>query len=105
MGECWLEGSAGVLRLDGDARLWWKPHHGAEAEHVYDRGPDDAFGGGACEALERHVVRHLQAGAPVENTARQYLANLRVQEAVYRSHAEGRRIALAGFDPPHPTAY
>ena len=28
MGEMWLEGSAGVLRLDGDARLWWKPHHG-----------------------------------------------------------------------------
>ena len=33
MGELWLEGSAGVLRLDGDARLWWKPHHGDEVAH------------------------------------------------------------------------
>ena len=38
-------------------------------------------------------------GAPLENTAREYLVNLKVQEAVYRSHKEGRRIELAGFDP------
>jgi predicted dehydrogenase len=99
MGEMWLEGSAGVLRLDGEARLWWKPHQSGEAEHRYDRGPSDAFGGGACERLQRHVVRHFLAGAPLENTAREYLANLRVQEAAYRSHAEGRRIELAGFRP------
>ena len=53
MGEMWLEGSAGVLRLDGDARLWWKPHHGDERAHAYDAGPA-TFGGGCCGALERH---------------------------------------------------
>jgi D-apiose dehydrogenase len=99
MGEMWLEGSAGVLRLDGEARLWWKPHHGDEREHAYDRGPE-TFGGGCCGALQRHVVAHLRGGAPVENTARDYLANLRVQEAAYESHATGRRIALSGYDPP-----
>lgn len=104
MGEAWLEGSGGVLRLDGEARLWWKPHQGPEAEHSYARGPDDTFGGGACEALQRHVAAHLLHGAPVENTARDYLANLRVQEAVYRSAAEGRRIELASFDPLRPAA-
>jgi len=104
MGEAWLEGSAGVLRLDGEARLWWKPHQQPEAEHAYDRGPDDTFGGGACEWLQRHVVAHFVSGAPLENTARDYLANLRVQEAVYRSAAEGRRIELASFDPLPPDA-
>ncbi len=99
MGEMWLEGSGGVLRLDGEARLWWKPHHGDEVEHVYDKGQTDSFGGGACEWMQRHVVEHLLHGAPLENTAREYLVNLKVQEAVYRSHKEGRRIELAGFDP------
>jgi predicted dehydrogenase len=102
MGEMWLEGSAGVLRLDGEARLWWKPHHGPEAEHRYDAGPTDTFAGGACEHLQRHVVRHLLGGAPLENAARDYLTDLRVQEAVYRSHAEGRRVALDTFDPLQP---
>ena len=99
MGELWLEGTGGVLRLDGDARLWWKPHHGDEAEHRYDRGPDDTFGGGACEWLQRHVVQHLTANTPLENTARDYLANLRVQEAVYASAARHGRIELAAFKP------
>ncbi len=99
MGEMWIEGARGVLRLDGDARLWWKPHQQDEVEHRYDSGPPDTFAGGACEWLQRHVVRGLREGTPFENTARAYLANLRIQEAVYRSHSEGRRIELADFDP------
>ena len=95
MGEMWLEGERGVLRLDGDARLWWKAHHKPETEHGYDRGPDDTFGGGCCAALQAHVVRFLLDKTPPENSGRDYLANLRIQEAVYRSSAEGRRIALA----------
>lgn len=98
MGQMWLEGSAGVLRLDGDACLWWKPHRGDEVAHSYDRGPA-TFGGGCCAALERHVVSHLLHGTPVENTARAYLANLRVQEAAYASHATGRRIEIPRFEP------
>lgn len=92
MGECWLEGSRGVIRLDGDARLWWKPHQGDEIEHHYDRGRDDTFGGGACDALQAHFVRHLREGAPLENSGGDYLANMLIQELVYASNAEGRRI-------------
>ena len=89
-----------TMRLDGDARLHFKPHHGAEREHAYDRGDDALFGGGCVEALQRHVVAHFAHGAPVENLARDYLVNLRIQDAVYRSHDEGRRIAHPGHDPP-----
>ncbi|HEX2541725.1 MAG TPA: Gfo/Idh/MocA family oxidoreductase [Caldimonas sp.] len=99
MGEMWLEGSAGVLRLDGQARLFWKPHQAPEREHAYDRGPA-TFGGGCCGALQRHVAAHLLHGTPVENTVADYLANLRIQEAAYESHARGQRIALHGYDPP-----
>jgi predicted dehydrogenase len=97
MGECWIEGAAGVLRLDGDARLWWKPHQQPETAHPYERGRDDTFGGGACDALQAHVVRHLREGAPLENSGADYLANMLVQEAVYASHDAGRRIEIAAF--------
>jgi len=100
MGEMWLEGSAGVLRLDGDAGLWFKPHHAPERAHAYDRGDDALFGGGCVEALQRHVVSHFRRGTPLENTGRDYLVNLRIQDAVYRSHDEGRRIAHPGRSPP-----
>jgi predicted dehydrogenase len=99
MGECWLEGAAGVLRLDGEARLWWKPHQQPETEHRYDRGRDDTFGGGACDALQAHVARHLREGAPLENSGADYLANMRIMEAIYASHGQGRRIEIASFAP------
>ena len=98
MGEMWLEGEHGVLRLDGDARLWWKPHHGLEADLVYASGTAGAFGG-ACTALQAHVLAHLRHGAPLENAARDYLANLHVQAAVYHSHATGQRVPMAEFHP------
>lgn len=94
MGEMWLEGAAGVLRLDGQARLWLKPHGAPEHEHVYDRGPD-TFAGGAVHALQAHVLAFARGEAPAENVGRDYLRNIDIQEAIYRSHQEERRIGLA----------
>ena len=94
MGEMHLEGSAGVLRLDGLGRLWWKPHGGAEVEEPYNwekRG----FGGDSVLRLQRHAIAHLREGAPLENSGRDYLTNVRIEEAVYESSESGRRVDLA----------
>ena len=98
MGEMWLEGERGVLRLDGDARLWWKPHHGTQAEHAYPIAHPGVFGG-ACALLQAHVLAHLRDGAALENAAADYLTNLRVQAAIYHSHASGQRVPMAHFNP------
>ncbi len=99
MGEMWLEGALGVLRLDGDGRLWFKPHHASEQACGNETGDDLAFGGGACQALQAHVLDCLLHQRSPENTARAYLRNLLIQEAVYASHRSGRRIELDGFEP------
>ncbi len=99
MGEMWLDGSLGVLRLDGDARLWWKPHQGHEVQHAYPLAGHVGYGGGACHALQRHVLDCMAQGVEPENSARAYLQNLRVQEAVYASHHSGRRIVMKDFVP------
>jgi len=102
MGEMWLEGERGVMRLDGDARLWWQPHQGVEVEHAYDDGAGRGAFGGASTALQAHVLSHLHQGTPLQNSARDYLSNLHVQAAVYHSHASGRRVVMANFDPHQP---
>lgn len=102
MGEMWLEGEHGVMRMDGEARLWWQPHQGVEAPHAYDDGAGRGAFGGASTALQSHVLAHLRQGTALENSARDYLANLHVQSAAYHSHASGRRVPMAGFDPHHP---
>ena len=90
MGEMWLEGSAGVLRLDGDARLWWKPHHGDERAHEYDARRRCAvrrrLRARRCSATSSRISRTARRS---RTRGREYLVNLRVQEAAYRSHETG----------------
>ena len=93
MGGMWLEGSAGVLRLDGSARLWWKPQGGKEALHPYS-WPDTGFAGDSVHALQAHVISHLRDGTYLENSAREYLRNIEIEEAVYRSDKENRHVPL-----------
>lgn len=100
-GEMWLEGSAGAMRLDGFGALHWKPHHRPERIHVYDSAPhDNSFGAGACGALQRHVLDGLSGECVLENTAHDYLQNLRVQEAIYESNSQGRKVHLRSFQFP-----
>jgi D-apiose dehydrogenase len=94
MGEMLLEGARGSLRLDGFGRLWLRPHKGAEREHAY-QWQDRGYGGDSVHALQRHVVAHLQAGAPLENAGAAYLRNLEIEDAIYRSAERARWIALA----------
>lgn len=94
MGEMLVEGARGTLRLDGDGRLFLR-EHGAKAEAAidYDWRNED-FGGDCVYELQRHAVDAMLGRQPFANTGREYLANLRVEAAVYASSAKGRRIAL-----------
>ena len=94
LGEMLLEGSEAALSLDGRGRLWLRRRGEATPrEHAYDwRG--HGFGGDCVHATCAALLAHLREGAPLENDARAYLANLRIEEAAYLSAAEGRRVAL-----------
>jgi len=94
MGEMWLEGSGGVLRLDGNGALFLKQHGQPEQAHRYDSGTD-SFAGGAVTLLQQHVVDHLAGKGEIENEAGAYLRNIEIERAVYESSDRGRRIELA----------
>lgn len=88
-----VEGDAGVLRLDGYGKLFLRKLRGEEYEHAYawqDRG----YGGDCVYGQSQHIVEHLTKGMPLVNSGRDYLRNLAIEEATYRSAAEGRFITL-----------
>ncbi|WP_299391755.1 Gfo/Idh/MocA family protein [Pelagibius sp.] len=94
MGEMLIEGSGGSLRLDGEGRLYLRPFGGNMEEVITYPWENKGFGGDCVFHLQRHVVDHLLSGSPVMNAGRDYLANLRIEEAVYESDRLGRRIPL-----------
>lgn len=94
MGEMLVEGSAGTVRLDGDALLYRRPF-GSNEESVVDyEWVDNGYAGDCVYRLTRHVLDCLDRGETPANTAQAYLANLRIVEAAYRSAAEGRRVSV-----------
>jgi predicted dehydrogenase len=89
MGEMWLEGEGGVLRLDGHGRLWFKAHGQMEAEHHYD-WQDRGFAGDCVYHTQAHLLAHFKDKQPLQNSARDYLRNIEIEEAIYRSAAGGQ---------------
>ncbi|MEM9221406.1 MAG: Gfo/Idh/MocA family oxidoreductase [Pseudomonadota bacterium] len=94
LGELTVEGSLGTLRLTGDGGLLLR-QFGKNAERPHSYGLGKGFGGGAVAALQSHVLDHLIDGAPLENSAQAYVTNLIIEEAVYRSNREGRKVSIA----------
>jgi D-apiose dehydrogenase len=96
MGEMLIEGSKGSLRLDGDAGIYIRVHGSNEESAVNYHWDNNDFGGDCVRRFQQHVVDHLNTGTVLMNTAQDYMANLKIEEAVYQSSADGRRISFAG---------
>jgi D-apiose dehydrogenase len=98
MGELLIEGSKGALRLDGYGRLFMRQFgENNEAEIMYawqDRG----YGGDCVYLFLAHIAAHFQAAQPLETTAKVYLNNILIEEAVYCSHREKRHVIIGHTD-------
>ena len=94
MGEGLFEGTAGTITLLGDGSVHLRSFGRNDAQQILPPDTWDGFGGDCVHALQSHVVSGLLNGTPMENEARDYLTVVRVQEALYRSAHEGRKITL-----------
>ncbi|MCL6416500.1 Gfo/Idh/MocA family oxidoreductase [Aestuariirhabdus sp. Z084] len=94
-GEMWIEGTAGTLRLDGEGRLFLRKFSDNQEFELDYQWQDQGFGGDCVYQLNQHVANHFLSGTPLENSARQYLRNIEIEEAIYRSDSEGRRLSIS----------
>lgn len=92
MGDMWIEGSDGVIRLNGDGNLFLRDHDSNDERQIDYDWSNTGFGGDCVYLLNDHVLKSLDAGTLPQNTAPAYLANLKIVEAVYRSDETGQKI-------------
>ena len=94
LGEFEVEGTRASLRLNGYGELTSRIN-GVESWSWIDYAFDDRdFGGDCVHLFQAHVLHGLGGCIPLETLATDYLRNLEVEAAIYRSAAEGRRILL-----------
>jgi predicted dehydrogenase len=94
MGEMTIEGSLGALRLDGDGEVWHRARGAKTETNLPYEWTDAGPGGDSVWRFQNHVVRHMLDGTTPYNTGEAYLANLAIEEAIYLSHAQGRKVGL-----------
>ena len=95
MGEMLLEGSMATIRLDGEGRIFVRMN-GSNDERAHDyTWSDTGFAGDSVYRLQAHVLAHLAGRSSLHNSARDYLTNLRIVDAIYASSDKGRRIDVA----------
>jgi predicted dehydrogenase len=94
MGDMLIEGTGGSLSLDGFANIRLRRFGSDTWEEQDYAWCDENFGGDCVYRTNRHIVEHLVQGSPVVNSAADYLVNLHIEEAIYRSADCGRRIEL-----------
>lgn len=92
MGEFVIESEKGVLSLNGDGALSFRPHGEKIAQAVEYSWQNMDFGGDCVYRFQQHVIDHRLGRGLIETSARDYLANIRVEEAIYESNDTGRRI-------------
>lgn len=96
MGDMWVEGSRGSLRLDGDGRLFERTFASNTERQIAVHWPDLGFAGDSVRALQSHVVAHLREGRALENSGRDYLRNLEIEAGIYRSHEQQTYVSIDG---------
>lgn len=91
MGDMSIEGEAGELVLSGDGQLTFRAHGSNDGQIVDFDWNDRGFGGDCVYRFTRHVVDHYLTGSALQNSARDYLANLEIEEAIYASAQDGAK--------------
>ena len=94
MGEMIIEGSGGVIELSGDGVITHRVHGSNKVNVMNYDWSNHAFGGDCVYLLQAAAVDAIQGRRPLENTGEDYLRNIEIEDAVYQSSADGRRISL-----------
>jgi len=94
IGDMLVEGTNGTIRLNGDGDLFFREFGDNEEHRIDNDWAKRGFAGDSVFRLQQHIVNCLTTGDRIPNTAEDYLANLRIEDAVYRSHDIGARVKL-----------
>ena len=90
MCELMIEGEKGVLSLNGDGEVHFREHSSQDLVSVKFDWNDKGFGGDCVYLFTRHVVDHyFKKGVTLMNSAQEYLTNIEIEEAAYRSSTDG----------------
>ncbi len=94
MGEALIEGTKGTIALKGDGSVRLRGFGETKDREILAASTHGGFGGDCVYHLQNHVVRALLESGEMENLARDYLAVIKQENAIYASADDGIWVHL-----------
>ncbi len=94
LGEALVEGTKGTITLVGDGSVQKRNFGDIQSTTILEAQDWAGFAGDCVYALQNHVISGLLNGTPLENTAAEYLSVIEIEQAIYRSAQEHRKLEL-----------
>ncbi len=94
MGEFMLEGSKGVVSFNGNGEIFCRERGSNSWQEYMYEWQETGFGGDCVYRLQQHVIKHLLGLGHVYNKAGDYLKNIYIEQAIYRSAETGQRVMI-----------
>lgn len=94
MGEGLIEGTEGTLTLTGDGAVHLRKHSTTTMTSLLGPNTWDGFGGDCVHHLQSHVICGILDGTNFENEARDYLAIILIEEAIYASADRAQKLKV-----------
>ncbi len=95
MGDGVFEGTHGVLTLSGEGAVHLRAAGRLATQKLLGPDTSGTFGGDCVFHLQSHVVKAIKGGTEPENTAARYLGVMQVEEAIYRSAREAKKLNVS----------
>lgn len=97
-GEGLLEGTKGTITLSGNGKVSFRKFGSREYEILLAEQNWQGFAGDCVYALQSGIIGAIKNGKKFELTAKDYLTVLKLEELVYQSNEQGRKIDLKDWE-------
>ncbi len=94
IGDLFLEGSKGTIRLDGDGNIYYRKFLSNNEKKVKYNWFKRGFAGDSVYAFQKNLLNRIRDNKIIANEIDEYLKNIEIEEAIYKSNLVKKTIDI-----------
>ena len=94
IGEMIVEGSKGTIRLNGNGEIFFRKFQENNEKLIKYKWSNKGFAGDSVFHYQKDVMEHFTKGKHLANSAEEYLNNLIIEDAIYKSNKYKKLVVV-----------
>ena len=94
IGDLFLEGEDGTIRLDGDGNIFLRKFLSNAEKKINYTWFKKGFAGDSVYAFQKYLIKQLQTNDKIVNEIEDYIKNIEIEEAIYKSSKMKKTIVF-----------